>query len=291
MKIDRGRSSCQPEAVSLPNADMAASAEAFKGCCAATYEEESLRFLLGDVWHPGGGDLTDAMVRRAGLGPGDRVLDVACGRGQSALALSARFGCRVTGVDLSVKAVEEARRAAAAAGLAGLAIFETGDAELLPFAPASFDVVLCECALCTFPSKADAVSELVRVLCPNGRAVVADVTLEPGPLPLSLASWFGKALCIAGALPLAGYGELLVGAGFQIERMEDRRDDALDFLRQIDRRLLLLRIGQAFGKVALPGLDVREARRLLALARGLVEEGRLSYGYIIARRPPEEVGT
>jgi ubiquinone/menaquinone biosynthesis C-methylase UbiE len=259
----------------------------YKSCCAAAYEGEAVRLVLGDSWHPGGVRLTEEMAQRAGISAAHRVLDAACGRGASALALAQRYGCPVVGVDLSGKALSEARRAAAGSGLAGLVTFKTADAEALPFPPASFDLALCECALCTFPSKAAAAGELARVLRPGGCAAVADVLLTPGPLPPDLNSALGRALCVAEALPLAGYAALLQAAGLEIAAFQECRREAADFLRQIDRRLLLLRVGQAVGKLVPPDLDVREARRLLAQARGMVAEGRLSYGYVIARKPSD----
>ncbi len=260
--------------------------DAVKACCAAIYESEAVRLLLGDSWHPGGTKLTEEIARQAGLSPSDRLVDVACGRGESALALVRGVGCSAVGVDLSGAAVEAARAAAAEAGLSDRATFRTSDAEALPFSDAEFDVALCECALCAFPDKPTAAAELARVVAPGGRVVVADMTLEPGPLPPELASVIGMVLCIAGALPLRGYADLLTGAGLRVEQQDDCRWAVRDLLRDLDRKLLFARIGQATGMLSLDGVDLREARRVLGLARDLVEEGRLSYSYVIARKDP-----
>ena len=69
-----------------------------KICCATFYQSDLARVLLGDVLHPGGLALTRYLGGAIGLGPGDRVLDVACGRGASAVHLAERFGCHVTGL-------------------------------------------------------------------------------------------------------------------------------------------------------------------------------------------------
>ena len=79
-----------------------------------------------------------------------RLLDVASGRGASALYLARRFGCEVVGIDYSRESVNFANaQAVADPRLAGSVRFETGDAELLPFAANSFDALICECAFCT----------------------------------------------------------------------------------------------------------------------------------------------
>jgi SAM-dependent methyltransferase len=71
----------------------------------------------------------DFIIRTAGLGPGDRVLDVPCGSGRHSLEL-ARRGCQVTGLDVSAEAVEHARDAAAAERLS--VDLRLGDMRTLP---------------------------------------------------------------------------------------------------------------------------------------------------------------
>src|SRR5258708_1961395 len=94
------------------------------------------------------------------LSPSTIVLDAASGKGTTALFLAERFGCRVIGIDLSEQNVLDANSEAAARGLGELVEFRLADAEALPFDAKSFDSILCECALCTFPSKQTAASEL-----------------------------------------------------------------------------------------------------------------------------------
>ena len=78
-------------------------------------------------------------VGRLGLRPGLRVLDVACGTGNTAIP-AAKLGCDVTGVDIAPNLIEQAKARASAAGIK--AVFEVGDAEALPCADGSFDVVI-----------------------------------------------------------------------------------------------------------------------------------------------------
>src|SRR5437879_967847 len=109
-----------------------------KQCCANVYGSNAAKYLLGDSFHPGGLRLTEELVSLLALSPATVVLDVASGRGTSALFLAEKFGCRVTGVDLSEQNILNASAAAAALGLTRLVEFRLADAEALPFDAASF---------------------------------------------------------------------------------------------------------------------------------------------------------
>src|SRR6266536_1621198 len=87
-----------------------------KACCASLYQQEWVRLLLGESFHPGGLALTEHLGTHLALSPGKRVLDVACGPGTSAIRLAQRFGCRVLGIDHSERLVHQASERAAAEG-------------------------------------------------------------------------------------------------------------------------------------------------------------------------------
>ena len=70
-----------------------------KTCCATLYESDFARLLLGDSFHPGGLRLTRGSANSSRSRPGTRVLDVASGKGESAIFLARDFGCEVVGVD------------------------------------------------------------------------------------------------------------------------------------------------------------------------------------------------
>jgi ubiquinone/menaquinone biosynthesis C-methylase UbiE len=137
-----------------------------KSCCADLYQSDFARLLLGDSFHPGGLRLTARLGERLELGPGKRVLDVACGKGESAIFLAQRFGCEVVGIDFGAENIREAAARASSAGVTNLAAFRQGDAERIEFPGSDFDAVICECAFCTFPDKSAAASEFARVLKP-----------------------------------------------------------------------------------------------------------------------------
>jgi ubiquinone/menaquinone biosynthesis C-methylase UbiE len=96
---------------------------------------------------------------------GARVLDIACGTGNTALPL-ARRGCIVTGVDIAPNLLEQARARAAAEHLA--ITFDEGDAEALPYGDATFDVVTTMFGAMFAPRPEIVASEMARVLKPGG---------------------------------------------------------------------------------------------------------------------------
>src|SRR5262249_46583504 len=140
-----------------------------KACCARAYQQDAVALILGESYHPGGLALTGHLAEVLQLGPGQRVLDVASGLGPTAFLLASEFGAEVDGVDLGEQSVASANLKAADQGVADRVRFHVGDAERLPFDDATFDVVVSECAFCTFPDKATAASEMARVLKPGGQ--------------------------------------------------------------------------------------------------------------------------
>ena len=100
------------------------------------------------------------------LRAGERVLDVACGNGNAALAAARRF-CQVTGIDYVPALLERARLRAAAEGLD--VTFQEADAEALPFPDGHFDAVLSTCGAMFAPNQEQTARELLRVCRPGGR--------------------------------------------------------------------------------------------------------------------------
>jgi arsenite methyltransferase len=242
-------------------------AEEIKACCAAAYSSPTARFLLGDSFHPGGAALTTRLGRALQVGPGDLVVDVACGPGTSAHQLARETGCEVIGVDLAPPEEADDPRVR----------FICGDAEALPLEDTSVDGALCECALCTFPDKEAAAGELARVLRPGGRVALSDLTANPMQLPPSLASLQAWVACIADARPLDNIAALLEQAGLVVEETESQDEALVALLDRIEARL---RVAAMLAPTAIAG-----ARALLGEARAALEAGALGYGVVIAQRP------
>jgi SAM-dependent methyltransferase len=107
-----------------------------------------------------------ALVRFAGIKKGDEVLDVACGTGPTSVT-AARTGARVRALDLSPDLLEQARHNASTAEVD--IDFKEGDVEALPYADASFDVVMSQFGHMFAPRPDVALREMLRVLRPGGR--------------------------------------------------------------------------------------------------------------------------
>lgn len=150
---------------------------------AMTPEMESLKARLKATWMAGDyGHFAKYLepgalefLARIPIEPGARVLDVACGAGQIAIP-AARAGARVTGVDIATNLIEQARARARAEGLD--VRFDEGDAEMLPYEDASFDLVVSLIGAMFAPRPELVAAELVRVCRPGGRIVMANWTPE-----------------------------------------------------------------------------------------------------------------
>lgn len=253
-----------------------------KNCCAAVYQSDFARMLLGDSFHPGGQRLTARLGEQLGLRGGVRVLDVASGKGESAIFLATQFGCQVAGVDFGPRNVREANSNAIAAQVAHLVSFVEGDAERLDFPDASFDAVICECAFCAFPDKRAAASEFARVLRPGGRVGMSDLT-RSGPLHRDLEGLLAWIACIADARPVEEYAGYLEEAGFDVTAIEAHDNALAEMARDIQGRLLGIEIMVKLKKLDLPGADFEQAKRLARAAASAIQQGLLGYSLIVAR--------
>jgi len=117
----------------------------------------------------------EIFVQRIGIQRRQRVLDVACGTGNTAIP-EARAGADVTGVDIAPNLLEQARTRAASEGLS--IRFEEGDAESLPYPDAAFDQVITMFGAMFAPRPERTASELVRVCKPGGLIAMANWTPE-----------------------------------------------------------------------------------------------------------------
>ena len=112
-------------------------------------------------------------VARLGIPAGAKVLDVACGSGNTAVP-AAKSGAAVTGVDIATNLLEKARERAAREEVN--VEFKEGDAEDLPFPDSSFDVVLTMFGAMFAPRPEKVASELMRVCKPGGLIAMANWT-------------------------------------------------------------------------------------------------------------------
>ena len=109
-----------------------------------------------------------AALERVDVGPGDRVLDLACGTGDL-LEMALDRGARGVGIDFASGMLR------AASGRLPRGVFVQADGAALPLADANVTVVACGFAFRNFVSLADVFAELARVLASRGRLAVIEV--------------------------------------------------------------------------------------------------------------------
>jgi arsenite methyltransferase len=182
----------------------------------STQQDEFTYFSAQSSWgvtkHPGGLRASFALADLCHITKDSRVLEVGSGVGLSACHLAARYGCHITGVDLSPKMVEWASRRAER--LRDQVEFRTGDAQDLPFADGSFDAVLCE-SVTAFPAdKHKAVSEYARVTR-SGGYVGLNEAMWLQPPPAELVAYCERTMAHAVFLSSDGWKALLESAGLQ----------------------------------------------------------------------------
>ena len=267
--------------MTLQQSQPAASPDEVKACCAASYQRDAVALILGESYHPGGLELTRRLARSLSLRAGQRVVDVASGPGATAFLLAREFGVEVEGVDLGQQSVAKANAKAQEAGVSHSVRFHVGDAERLPLEDASVNAVVCECALCTFPDKTAAVTEMARVLRPGGRVGITDVALDPNRLDAELKTLSGWVACLADARPVEEYVELLASVGLRVTLRESHDEALARMIEQIDARLTALRVVQS---PVLAGVDFDQARQRTALAAKAVGDGIAGYTLLVAEK-------
>jgi ubiquinone/menaquinone biosynthesis C-methylase UbiE len=148
---------------------------------AASTDMDALKSKLKTVWEAGDFSevakhietVAEDFVNRLDIKPGMKVIDVACGSGNLAV-IAAQKGATVTGIDIADNLVEAAKQRADKLGLD--IKFEQGDAEAMPYADDSFDVVMTMFGAMFAPRPEVTASELVRVCRPGGTIAMANWT-------------------------------------------------------------------------------------------------------------------
>jgi ubiquinone/menaquinone biosynthesis C-methylase UbiE len=135
------------------------------------------RFVNSDVHSNRVAEQAQQLVGTANPKPGQQLLDVGCGNGAAAIGLANTFGLVVTGIDVDTEQIQAA--AAAANGLAA-ARFLAADATRLPFADGEFDVVYSNKTTHHIREWTRALTEMTRVLKPDGHLVYSDFVAPLG---------------------------------------------------------------------------------------------------------------
>ena len=152
----------------------------------------------------------------AELRAGETVLDLGSGGGLDVILSARRVGETGTayGVDMTDEMLDLARTNAAQAGVRNVH-FLKGEIEAVPLPDSSVDVVISNCVVNLSTDKAAVFAEMARVLRPGGRVGISDVVAEDRLSPAERQRRGTFVGCIAGALSLSEYGDMLLTAGFE----------------------------------------------------------------------------
>ncbi len=143
------------------------------------------------VIHPGGRRATEEVVGFADFSRGQRILDIGCGVGTTAVEVARRFDATVTAADVSALMLARARANVARAGLADRVSVEEADILALPYPDGSFDRVVAE-AVTMFVDRPQVAAELVRVCRPGGRVLATEFCWRRPPTPQAREVFLGQ---------------------------------------------------------------------------------------------------
>ena len=167
------------------------------------------------VIHPGGFNATRKLAESCHLGSHMRVVDIACGKGTSAVYLAERYGCDVVGIDISEDLVAQAIALAKKRGLAERVTFRVGDALRLPFRDNEFDAAVSQAMLVLVKDKRQAVREALRVVKPDSYLGWLELSWKKQPAAefLDAVSNVLCAYCMQNVDTFGGWEQLLQEAG------------------------------------------------------------------------------
>lgn len=184
-----------------------------------------------DEFHVRGRQATRELAAAAGIAPGMEVLDLGSGVGGPSRFLAEKYGCRVTGVDLSQEYCDIATRLAERLGLEGRVNYRQADAANLPFADRSFDLVWTQHVAMNIPDKLRLYREIRRVLKPAGRLALYDILSGPGGEPHFPVPWARKP---EGSFLVSPQelSEIVAEAGFEPLSWQDLTEEGLSWFRR-----------------------------------------------------------
>lgn len=206
----------------------------------------------------------------------DHLLDIGCGIGGPARWIAAKYGCHVTGVDLTAEFCEAARELSGLTGLADRVHILYGSAPSLPVPDSSFDHAYSQAALMNVSDKRGVFREALRVLRPGGSLALSLAGAGSAGEPWYPLPWATTPDISFLVTPDELRGDLLA-AGFQIVLLHDTAATMAPVLKRLETEGL-----SALAEHVVTGEITKEWR--INAIRGQAE-GRLSLIEALARKP------
>lgn len=179
-------------------------------------------------FHGRGVEATEELAASLDVSAEDHILDVGSGIGGPARFMARRFGCRVTGIDLTPEFCDVARVLTRALGLDEKVSIEQGDALAMPFQDASFDGAYSMNVSMNIADKHAFYRELHRVLRPGAWLALSEISLGPGGEPDYPTPW-ARTKASSFLATLSETLEGLQSSGFTLVKSRDTVEETLQF--------------------------------------------------------------
>ena len=181
-----------------------------------------------DHFHGRGLEATEEMAALLRVAGTDHILDVGSGLGGPARYLAGRFGCRVSGIDLTAEFCDVARHLTAHLGLEERVSIRQGDALAMPFGDAAFDGAYSMNVAMNIADKRALYREIHRVIKPGAWLMLSEVTQGPGAAPDYPTPW-ARTASSSFLATATETRESLEACGFAIESLRETTEAALAY--------------------------------------------------------------
>lgn len=189
-----------------------------------------------DEFHIGGRQASEEFISQLELSADDHTLDVGCGIGGTSRFVASRFGCRVTGIDLTPEFISTGQSLCDWVGLSGQVKLHQGDAAAMPFADESFDAAFMLHVGMNIANKAGLFREVYRLIKSGSMFGVYDV-MQTSDEELTYPVPWSSVPDTSVLATQEQYMEALDLAGFDIIKTRDRGEFAAAFFEETRRRM------------------------------------------------------
>lgn len=223
-----------------------------------------------DQFHGRGLEATQEIAAMLAVATTDHLLDIGSGIGGPARYMAQRFGCRVTGIDLTAELCEVARHLTRLLALDARVRFDHGDALAMPYPPAAFDGAYSMNVSMNIADKTALYAAAGRVLKPGGWLVLSELARGPGAAPDYPTPWAATAASSFLATP-EETRRGLESSGFEIVELRDATEQVKDYGAR--SRALVARGEKPPHRAVQLILGENAAQAMKNTARGILERG------------------
>jgi ubiquinone/menaquinone biosynthesis C-methylase UbiE len=172
-----------------------------------------------NVLHPGGFEATEKLLSMLDINEQTSILDIACGKGTSSYYFVKKYNCNVTGIDIDDNLLWYAKELSVKKNMKDNMTFQVGNAEKLPFADNTFDIVIFQAALVLIENMEKALSEAVRVTKRGGKIGILELTWlnKATDKIIEMAKKDICGYCITRAKNIDGWKNLLKDANLKVK--------------------------------------------------------------------------